>query len=134
MQTSCFLNYIFFYRSVSKSNNVLFCLRERQFHLPNHSTTQSLTLLYPCSLCLTGQLYYWTMIVNTNSRSLKKIGLEGVNWTHLPQDRDLWLVFLSTVMNLPASFQMPFETTLESRRQASRRLTPRHGRQDGSPQ
>jgi hypothetical protein len=31
---------------------------------------------------------------------LTKIGWEGVDWMHLVQDRDWWLVVVNTVMNL----------------------------------
>jgi len=31
---------------------------------------------------------------------LRGIGLEGVDWTHLAQDRDLWRAVVNTVMNL----------------------------------
>jgi hypothetical protein len=31
------------------------------------------------------------------------MGLEGVEWIHLAQDRDLWRVLLNTVMNLRVS-------------------------------
>jgi hypothetical protein len=31
---------------------------------------------------------------------LREIGLDVVDWIHLAQDRDLWRVFVNTVMNL----------------------------------
>jgi hypothetical protein len=31
---------------------------------------------------------------------LKKVGLEGVGWIHLAQDRGHWRAFVNTVMNL----------------------------------
>jgi len=31
---------------------------------------------------------------------LKEIGWEGVDWIHLAQDRDQWLVLVNTVINL----------------------------------
>jgi hypothetical protein len=31
---------------------------------------------------------------------LMEIGLEGVNWIHLAQDRDWWKAFLNMVINL----------------------------------
>jgi hypothetical protein len=31
---------------------------------------------------------------------LREIGLEGVDWTHLAQDRDQWRVLVNMVMNL----------------------------------
>jgi hypothetical protein len=31
---------------------------------------------------------------------IKEIGLEGVDWMHLPQDREQWWVLVSAVMNL----------------------------------
>jgi hypothetical protein len=31
---------------------------------------------------------------------LREIGLEGVDWIHLAQDRDQWRVLVNTVMNL----------------------------------
>jgi hypothetical protein len=31
---------------------------------------------------------------------LREIGLEGVEWMHLVQDRDQWLALVNTVMNL----------------------------------
>jgi hypothetical protein len=32
---------------------------------------------------------------------LREIGLEGVNWIRLTQDRDRWRAVVSAVMNLP---------------------------------
>jgi hypothetical protein len=32
---------------------------------------------------------------------LKVIGLEVVDWSHLPHDRDQWWALVNTVMNLP---------------------------------
>jgi hypothetical protein len=32
--------------------------------------------------------------------NLREIGFEGVNWIHLPQERDRWLALVNTVMNL----------------------------------
>jgi hypothetical protein len=31
---------------------------------------------------------------------LREIGLEGVDWMHLAQDRDQWWAVVNTVMNL----------------------------------
>jgi hypothetical protein len=31
---------------------------------------------------------------------LRKIVLEGVDWSHVAQDRDRWLALVNTVMNL----------------------------------
>jgi len=31
---------------------------------------------------------------------LREIGWNGVDWTHLAQDRDWWLTLMSTVVNL----------------------------------
>jgi hypothetical protein len=31
---------------------------------------------------------------------LREIGLEGVDWIHLAQDRDQWQALVNTVMNL----------------------------------
>jgi len=30
---------------------------------------------------------------------LREVGLEGVDWIHLAQDRDQWQAFVNTVMN-----------------------------------
>jgi hypothetical protein len=30
---------------------------------------------------------------------VRKVGLEGVDWIHLAQDRDRWWVLMNTVMN-----------------------------------
>jgi len=32
--------------------------------------------------------------------SFKEIGLEGVDWIHLAQDRDQWRAVVNTIMNL----------------------------------
>jgi hypothetical protein len=32
---------------------------------------------------------------------LRKIGWEGVDWMHLPEDRDQWWDLVNTVMNFP---------------------------------
>jgi hypothetical protein len=34
---------------------------------------------------------------------LRRMGLEGVDWMHLAQDRDQWWVAVNTVMNLRVS-------------------------------
>jgi hypothetical protein len=33
-------------------------------------------------------------------KDLKEIGLQGVDWVHVAQDRDRWRTLASTVMNL----------------------------------
>jgi hypothetical protein len=33
-------------------------------------------------------------------RDVREIGWEGVEWIHLPQDMDQWLVFVDKVMNI----------------------------------
>jgi hypothetical protein len=35
--------------------------------------------------------------------NLLEIGWEDVDWMHLAQDRDQWLAFVNTVMNLQVS-------------------------------
>jgi hypothetical protein len=37
---------------------------------------------------------------------LKETGWEGVNWVHLPQDRDQWQDFMNTITNLRVPLQM----------------------------
>jgi hypothetical protein len=32
--------------------------------------------------------------------NLGEIGVEGVDWIHLPQDKSWWLALMNTVMNL----------------------------------
>jgi hypothetical protein len=36
---------------------------------------------------------------------LPEIGLEGVDWIHLAQDRDLWWVLVNSVMNLRVPYK-----------------------------
>jgi hypothetical protein len=37
---------------------------------------------------------------DSSETDLRKIGLEGVDWIHVAQDRKLWLALVNTVMNL----------------------------------
>jgi hypothetical protein len=32
--------------------------------------------------------------------NLRKIGMEGIDWIHLPQDSNLWRALVNTVINL----------------------------------
>jgi hypothetical protein len=36
---------------------------------------------------------------------LREIGLEGVDWNHLGQDRDQWWALVNTVMNLRVPYK-----------------------------
>jgi len=37
---------------------------------------------------------------DNNRIDVKEVGWEGVDWTHLAEDRDQWRALVSTVMNL----------------------------------
>jgi hypothetical protein len=38
--------------------------------------------------------------VNNNKMDLKEIGLDGMDWIELAQDKDQWRALVNTVMNL----------------------------------